>query len=85
MDAVIETHVTPELKLQAEAIYSAAGISLDEVVKRLLQRSVDDGSIPYGLFGPNAETREAIQELKEGKGKSFSSVAELMADLHADD
>jgi DNA-damage-inducible protein J len=85
MDAVIETHVSSELKLRAEAIYSAAGVSLDEVVLRLLQRSVDDGSVPYGLFGPNAETREAMQELKDGKGKSFSSVAELMADLNADD
>lgn len=85
MDAVIETHVSSDLKLRAEAIYSAAGVSLDEVVQRLLQRSVEDGSVPYGLFGPNAETREAIQELKEGKGKSFTSVAELMADLNADD
>jgi DNA-damage-inducible protein J len=85
MDAVIETHVSSDLKLRAEAIYSAAGVSLDEVVQRLLQRSVDDGSVPYGLFGPNPETREAMQELKEGKGKSFSSVAELMADLNADD
>jgi DNA-damage-inducible protein J len=85
MDAIIETHVNSELKLRAEAIYSAAGVSLDELVQRILQRSVDDGSVPYGLFGPNAETREAIQELKEGKGKSFSSVAELMEDLYAND
>jgi DNA-damage-inducible protein J len=85
MDAIIETHVSSDLKLRAEEIYSAAGVSLDEVVQRLLQRSVDDGSVPYGLFGPNAETREAMQELKEGKGKSFSSVAELMAELNADD
>jgi DNA-damage-inducible protein J len=32
-----------------------------------------------------AKTRKAIAELGAGKGKSFSSVDALMADLHADD
>ena len=31
---------------------------------------------------PNAETREAMAELRAGKGKKFSSVEALMADLH---
>jgi antitoxin component of RelBE/YafQ-DinJ toxin-antitoxin module len=34
---------------------------------------------------PNAETEEAIEELEQGRGAHFSSVAELMADLNADD
>jgi len=37
----------------------------------------------YGIT-PNAETREAIAELRAGKGKKFSSVEALMADLHDD-
>ena len=31
---------------------------------------------------PNAETIAAIEELRAGKGKKFSSLDELMADLH---
>jgi hypothetical protein len=31
---------------------------------------------------PNAETREAIAELRAGKGKKFTSLEALMADLH---
>ena len=31
---------------------------------------------------PNAETQEAIAELRAGKGKKFSSMGALMADLH---
>jgi len=33
---------------------------------------------------PNAETLEAIEELERDQGKSFATVAELMADLHSD-
>ena len=31
---------------------------------------------------PNAETIEAIEELRAGKGKKFSSIEALMDDLH---
>jgi len=34
---------------------------------------------------PSATTRKAIAELETGKGKRFTSVDDLMADLHADD
>jgi hypothetical protein len=34
---------------------------------------------------PSAVTRRAIAELEAGKGKKFSSVEALMADLNADD
>jgi hypothetical protein len=34
---------------------------------------------------PNAETRAAMVEIEKGVGKSFDTVAELMADLNAED
>lgn len=34
---------------------------------------------------PNAETRRAIADAEVGKVKRFTSVADLMADLDADD
>ena len=38
----------------------------------------------YGTT-PNAETRAAMAELRAGKGKRFTSVEALMADLHDDE
>jgi hypothetical protein len=35
----------------------------------------------YGTT-PNAETLAAMEEARDGKGKRFSSINELMADLH---
>ena len=34
---------------------------------------------------PTIETKIALQELEAGKGASFTSVSDLMADLNADD
>jgi hypothetical protein len=34
---------------------------------------------------PNEETRSAMRELEAGGGKTFNTVADLMADLNEDD
>jgi len=39
----------------------------------------------HGRTIPLAETLAALAELEAGKGKRFETVAELMADLRADD
>ena len=48
-------------------------------------RVADERRLPFEVRAPNATTREAIEELETGKGKSFATVEALMADLHADD
>jgi DNA-damage-inducible protein J len=58
-------------------------------VKKLsLKKPADDmasGCAPSDAGAPNAATREAISQLEAGKGKHFTSVDALMADLNADD
>ena len=41
--------------------------------------------MPFEPLVPNAETIEAMKEAREGKGKRFATVVDLMADLNADD
>jgi DNA-damage-inducible protein J len=84
-EAVLETRVDEDLKERASAIYAAAGLTIEDVVRRLLVRTVKEQSVPLDLFNPNAETLEAMEELRNGGGKTFATVAELMADLNADD
>jgi DNA-damage-inducible protein J len=48
-------------------------------------RVADERRLPFDVKVPSATTRKAIAELESGKGKTFASVDELMADLHADD
>lgn len=81
----VETHVDGELLREAEAIYSAAGFSLDDMVSRMLERTVEDRSIPMEFFRPNPQTVAAIEAARRGDVESFDSIEALMADLRAND
>jgi DNA-damage-inducible protein J len=85
IEALIETHIDEAVRLKAEAAFAAAGLTIDEAIHRLLLRAADQQIVPLELYEPNAETLEAMEELRTGGGKSFHSVADLMADLNADD
>ena len=84
-EALIETHIDESIRRRAEAAFATAGLTIDEAIHRLLQQAADQQIVPLELYSPNAETLEAMQELHAGRGKSFSTVADLMADLNADD
>ncbi len=77
--------IDEHLQSEAEAIFAKEGSSAAEVYHRLLLRTVEGQHIPLDLFSPNAETLEAMEELRSGGGKSFDSVEALMAHLNADD
>jgi DNA-damage-inducible protein J len=84
-EALIETHIDETVRLKAEAAFATAGLTIDQAIHRLLLRAAEQQIVPLELYEPNAETLEAMEELRAGGGKSFHSVAELMADLNADD
>jgi DNA-damage-inducible protein J len=46
---------------------------------------VAEKALPFEIKMPNAETRAAISELEVRADRSFDGVAELLADLNADD
>jgi DNA-damage-inducible protein J len=84
-EAIIETHLDEALRQKAAAVFATAGLTIDEAFQRLILRTVEQQSVPLELFQPGAETLEAMEELRNGGGKSFTSVEALMADLNADD
>jgi hypothetical protein len=64
---------------------SASGLS-EQVFVNQVYRALAGGQFSLlDLLGPNAETREAIRELAEGRGVSAGNIDQLFADLHADD
>jgi DNA-damage-inducible protein J len=84
-EALIETHIDETVRRKAELAFATAGLTIDQAIHRLLLRAAEQQIVPLELYEPNAETLEAMEELRVGGGKSFHSVAELMADLNADD
>jgi DNA-damage-inducible protein J len=84
-EAIIETHVDAALLAKAQAVYAAAGVTLDSLVRNMILKTVEDESVPMDFFRPNAETIAAMQEARHGNLESTSSIAALMADLDAED
>jgi len=61
------------------------GLSVSDAIRLLLIRVAEEKRLPFVVKVPNAATLEAMAELEAGKGKKSNTVAELMADLNADD
>ena len=89
--SVVSTNIKieRELKRESQALFESLGLSLSTAVNLFLRQSVREQAIPFriGNPAPNGETRKAIEDARNGIGLSrdFSSVAELMEDLNADD
>ena len=81
--------IDPELKEQSQALFESLGLSMSTAINMFLRQAVREQAIPFrvGKPLPNLETLRAIEDARKGTGLSrgFSSVAELMEDLNADD
>lgn len=89
--AAVSTNIKidPTLKQESQALFESLGLSLSTAVNMFLRQAVREQAIPFriGMPIPNTETMKAIEDARNGIGLSrgFSSVAELMEDLDADD
>jgi DNA-damage-inducible protein J len=82
--ATVETQVDSDLKLAAEKIFAEAGLSVSDALRMMLNRVVKEQSVSADLFYPNAETIEAMEEARRGGLRSFATIEDLLADLHAE-
>lgn len=81
--------IDPDLKKESQALFEQLGLNLSTAINMFLRQSVREQAIPFRVGNPlpNRETVQAIEDARKGIGLSrgFSSVAELMEDLNADD
>lgn len=84
-DTYVRARIDTATKERAADALEAMGLSISDAIRLLMLRIADERRLPFEVRVPSATTREAIAELEAGKGKRFSSVDALMADLHADD
>ena len=81
--------IDPMLKQESQALFESLGLNLSTAVNMFLRQAVREQAIPFRVGSPipNAETLKAIEDARNGIGlsRSFTSVAELMEDLDADD
>ena len=84
-DTYVRARIDANTKARATAALEAMGLSVSDAIRLLMLRVADEHRLPFEVKVPNATTRKAMAELEKGKGKRFSSVKALIADLHAND
>ncbi|MDO4538211.1 MAG: type II toxin-antitoxin system RelB/DinJ family antitoxin [Coriobacteriales bacterium] len=80
--------VDPQVKSDAESVFSSLGMTLTEAIDVFLHKSVMVGGMPFDVRQPryNAETEAAIAEARDimrgkAQGESFDSAADMFAAL----
>jgi DNA-damage-inducible protein J len=84
-NAVVRARIDGSIKEEATAVLAAMGLTPSDAFRILMTRVAKEKALPFAPLIPNEETIAAMKELEKGKLKSFTSIDDLMADLHADD
>jgi len=66
--AYIRARIEPELKVEAEAIFTELGMTPTQVISMLYKQVIRKHEIPLDLDLPNRKTAKAIEEARKGKG-----------------
>lgn len=82
---LVQTRIDAEVKAEAAAVLAAMGLTVSDAVRLMLTRVAREKALPFEPLIPNETTIAAMREAREGKGKQFATVEDLMADLHAED
>jgi DNA-damage-inducible protein J len=82
---MVHVRIDKRIKMKAAKTLASMGLSVSDAVRVLLTRVAVERALPFDVKVPNAKTIAAIKEARTGKLPSFRNVADLMADLNADD
>ena len=90
--ANINLRIEPDIKAQADAVFSSLGLSVTDAINVFLHASIMEGGFPFQPKRPryNRETVMAMQEARDimaGKVevKRYSSLNDILADIDAED
>ncbi len=84
-NTVVRARIDEHIKEEATIVLAAMGLTVSDAFRMMLTRIAQEKALPFEPLTPNATTIAAIREARAGNLKRFSSVEDLMADLHAED
>ena len=64
---MIRARVEPELKQEAETVFSKLGLSATQAITLFYKQVTLQQGLPFAVKIPNAETREALQNAYDGE------------------
>jgi DNA-damage-inducible protein J len=83
--SMVHIRVDGEVKEQAAEALATMGLTVSDAVRILLTRIAAEKAMPFEVRVPNRATLEAMKAGDRGEVFSAASVAEMMAELNADD
>ena len=73
--------IDPIIKKQAEEILGGLGLSVSKSFELFYRQVIANKGLPFELHVPKEKTMKAIENSRQGKGKTFSSSDKLFEDL----
>ena len=82
---VVRARIDGQIKREATAVLAQIGLTPSDAFRMLMMRTVAEQALPFDPLVPNAATEAAMRAADEGDLPRFSTIGDLMSDLHADD
>ena len=82
---LVQARIDGAVKEEAAAVLASMGLTVSDAVRLLLTRVAHEKALPFAPLIPSAATIEAMKEARRGDLPKFTSVQDLLDDLHADD
>ena len=80
---MIRARVEPELKRQAEELFSQLGLSATEAITLFYKQVTLHRGLPFSVRMPNFETIEALRQARDGERlNEFASLDNLKGEHH---
>ena len=73
--------IDPIIKKEAEAILKDLGLSVSKSFELYYRQIIAQRGLPFELKIPNQKTMKAIENSRQGKGKTFSTSEDLFDEL----
>jgi DNA-damage-inducible protein J len=82
---LVQARIDRAIKEEAAAVLAAMGLTVSDAVRLLLTKVAHDKELPFEPLIPNETTIAAMREARAGNLPRVNTVAELLAELNADD
>ena len=79
--AIINARIKPQLKTEVEDILSQLGITTTQAITMFFEQVRANKGIPFDLKLPNDETIQAIEDARNNRNMTETTIDELKRDL----
>ena len=80
-DNVVRFRIDSETKAKAAEALDCMGLTISDALRITLRRIAEEGRMPFDMEIPNARTRQAIHDRREGRTTRYETAEDALKDL----